>query len=86
LSLFKWEYTLTAQLTNSGAAISGVTAKLTKLPAGITAVSNTLTFGAVGQGETVKSTGTVTLRSILQIPPEIFGIGLGFGWTVTVQP
>lgn len=86
LSLFKWEYTLTAQLTNSGAAISGVTAKLTKLPAGITAVSNTLTFGAVGQGETVKSSGTVTLRSILQIPPELFGIGLGFGWTVTVQP
>lgn len=90
-----WEYVLNAQLTNAAAApLRGVVATLRPLPAGLRIVlaSRTLRFGAVGQGETVKTGDTVTLHSRFQIPSSVFaqGIGLGFGpwfrWDVEVQP
>lgn len=89
LDALTWEYKVTAQLTNSGTAVGGVSAKLTQLFAGITAVAtaNTLTFGAVGQGDTAKTATTLTLRSLgpNAVPVGVFGQGAYFKWTVVVQ-
>lgn len=81
-----WEYTLKAELTNTGSAVRGVVARLVQPPLGIQIPDAELVFGAVGAGETVKSTDTVTLRSRIPIPKELFKLGIGFRWYVTLQP
>ena len=81
-----WEYSLTAKLTNSGTALSGMTAKLVAVPVGLQLVKNTLIFGATHQGDTVSSQDTLTLRSPNQISAATFKQGIGFKWDVTVLP
>jgi hypothetical protein len=80
-----WEYTLKAELTNSGGNVSGVTATLNKLPGGIEIVNRVLSFGAVAASETVKSTDTVVLRSRFAIPNVLFQLGIGFHWEVVAR-
>jgi hypothetical protein len=84
-----WEYTLTAELTNTGAAVGGVTAQLSRVPYGVDPVDATLEFGAVSEGETAKTHDTVTLRTKFPIPEKMFERGKrgkDFKWTVTVHP
>jgi lipoprotein-anchoring transpeptidase ErfK/SrfK len=81
-----WEYSLKAELTNSGAALGGVAARLRQLPLGIELVDADLSFGAVGEGETAKTNDTVTIRSRFPIPSVILKSGIGFRWNVVVLP
>ena len=81
-----WEYSLKAELTNTGAPLGGVTARLRQLPLGIELVDADLSFGAVGEGETAKTNDTVTLRSRFPIPAVAFQIGIGFRWNVVTLP
>ncbi len=81
-----WEYTVKAELTNSGTSVSGVVAKLRKLPFGIKLVDDAITFGAVAEGETAKSNDVIILRANFPIPKEIFKLGIGVHWNVVVQP
>ena len=81
-----WEYSLKAELTNTGAAVRGIAASLRQMPFGIELVDANLNFGAVGQDETAKTNDTVTLRSRFPIPRELFQLGIGFKWNVVVQP
>jgi hypothetical protein len=80
-----WEYSLTAELTNTGANVAGVAAHLSKLPFGIQVTDDTMLFGAVNSGETAKSTKAVTVRARFPIPKEILQLGIGFKWNVTEQ-
>lgn len=86
-----WEYTLSAELTNTGVGVRGVTAKLAKpsfilsVPFGMTVVEDTLVFGAVNEGDTAKTSDTVTVRTRIQIPSTIFRL-VPSAWTVVVQP
>lgn len=81
-----WEYTLTAELTNTGPAVGGVTATLRQLRFGMQVVDGTLIFGAVSEGDTAKTNDTVVLRSRFPVPAVIFNLGIGFKWNVLVQP
>jgi hypothetical protein len=81
-----WEYTLTAQLTNTGKSLSGVTARLVKLPAAMELIEDTLIFGATHQGDTLTSDDTMTIRSHNQVSAETFKPGIGFKWAVTLLP
>lgn len=87
-----WEYVLKAELTNTGADARGVTATLRPMPLSIQIVEGNLAFGAVAEGETVKTNDTVTIRSKFAIPGDVFKLGMGFGvgflfkWNVVVQP
>lgn len=81
-----WEYTLKAELTNTGGNVSGVLAKLRELPFDTQLVDDAMQFGAVNQGETAKSIDAVTVRTRFPVPMEIFKRGIGFRWSVTVQP
>ncbi|WP_418119353.1 hypothetical protein [Variovorax sp. 350MFTsu5.1] len=83
-----WEYTLRGDLSNSGVAVSGVTAKLKSMP--LTSVfeliEDTLVFGAIGAGESAKTLDTITVRARVRIAPEFFKLGFWSLWTVKVQP
>ncbi|MDD5412017.1 MAG: hypothetical protein PHF31_11495 [Methylobacter sp.] len=81
-----WEYTLSAQLSNTGKSLSGVTARLVKLPAAMKLIEDTLIFAATHQGDTVTSGDTLTLRSHNQVSVETFKLGIGFKWAVTLLP
>jgi len=81
-----WEYKLTGELTNTGSSVNGVSANLSKLPFSIKLDDANLTFGAVAEGNTAKTSDTITLRSNFPIPKEIFKLGFGFKWNVTVLP
>lgn len=81
-----WEYTLRAELTNTGAAVGGVTAKLRQLAFAFKPIDATLVFGAVGAGETAKTTDTVVIQTSFPVPKNIFSLGVGTKWDVTVQP
>ncbi len=81
-----WEYSLRAELTNTGSALGGVTAKLRQLPLGIELVEADLVFGAVGEGETAKTNDTVTIRSRFPIPGSVLKSGVGFKWNVVNTP
>lgn len=81
-----WEYALKSELTNTGLAVGKVTAKLQQLPLGMEIIENTLMFGAVSENDTAKTNDTVTVRSRFPVPTEIFKLGIGFKWNVTVQP
>ena len=87
-----WEYILKAELTNTGADALGVTATLRSMPLNIQIMEGNLKFGAVAEGETVKTNDTVTIRSKFAIPGDVFKIGIGLGagfwfkWNVDVQP
>jgi hypothetical protein len=87
IDVLTWEYMLRGELTNTGLPIAGVSAKLNNPPlSGISVLEDTLVFGAVGAGETAKTNDTITVRASVLIPTEAFELGLGFHWTVTVQP
>lgn len=87
VNLLTWEYTLRGELTNTGPSVAGVVAKLNNPPlSGINVMENTLVFGAVGSGETAKTIDTITVRAGILVPAGSFELGLGFHWTVTVQP
>jgi hypothetical protein len=81
-----WEYTLTAQLTNTGKSLSGVTARLVKLPAAMELIEDSLMFRATHQGDTVTSDDTMTIRSHNQVSAETFKLGIGFKWAVNLLP
>jgi hypothetical protein len=81
-----WEYTLTAQLTNTGASLSGVTARVVKLPAVMELIEDTLIFGASHQGDTITSENTMTIRSHNRVSAEVFKQGFGFKWKVMLFP
>lgn len=80
-----WEYVLRGQLTNTGAPVGGVAAHLRELRYGMQVVEGVMLFGAVGAGDTGKTTDTVTVRSRFQVPAEVFKLGAGFSWAVEVQ-
>jgi hypothetical protein len=86
INALTWEYQLNAELTNTGPTFSGATALLTRVPSGLTVVKNSLTFGAVASGETVRSTDTFTVRSVLPYEQLIVLLGLTFKWSVTTTP
>lgn len=83
VGLLRWEYTLTAELTNTGTPLTSVTAQLATVPGVVQIVEGQLQFGAVGASETVKSTDTITIRSSLPFEQLVPVLGLGFRWTVT---
>ena len=80
-----WEYTLRAELTNSGADVKGVTSKLQSVPFNLQIVEGSLHYGAIGQGNTGKTTDVVTLRSRFPVPVQVFKLGSGFRWNVVVK-
>ena len=80
-----WEYTLRAELTNSGADVKGVTSKLQSVPLNLQIVDGTLKYGAIGQGTTGKTTDVVTLRSRFPVASQDFKLGAGFRWNVVVK-
>lgn len=86
VGLLKWEYVLKAELSNTGTAVSGVTAKLRNVALGMEIVEGTLVFGAVSEDASAKTNDTVTLRARFPVPDTVFKLGLGFKWNVTVQP
>ncbi len=83
VGLLLWEYTVTAELTNTGTPISGASAQLTTVPGQVQIMEGAMQFGAVGTSETVRSIDTVTIRSRLPLEQLIPVLGLGFRWTVT---
>jgi hypothetical protein len=81
-----WEYVLKGELSNSGTAVAGVNAQLSKVPAGVKVLDKAMVFGAVGPGDTAKTNDTITVRSNKAISPSTFRRGSGYQWTVVVQP
>jgi hypothetical protein len=81
-----WEYTVSGLLTNTGASMSSVNAKLVQKPNGIQVIDDTLMFGMTNQGDSIKSDDTVTLRSSKRISPSTFSKNVGFKWEVTLLP
>lgn len=81
-----WKYTLKGQLTNTGISFNGVTAKLIKLPLGVTSVDNTLVFDGARQGDTLLSRDQIILENRTRISAETLRKGLGFKWNVKVMP
>ncbi len=81
-----WEYVIKGTLTNTGPAVRGVMATVSKMPKGVQAVDGQMQFGAAATGETVNSADTATLRSSARISPETFQLGLSLQWNVVVQP
>lgn len=81
-----WEYVLRAEMANQGAAIAGARAELVGVPAGVRVQGSVLNFGAIGQGESGKSLGTLLLRSSTPLPAAWFRYGPAFRWQVTVTP
>jgi hypothetical protein len=84
VGLLMWEYTLSAELTNTGSPLTGVTAQLINMPSQVQVLDGQLQFGAVGTMETLKSTDTVKLRAPLPFEQLVPLLGLGFRWNVTV--
>lgn len=80
-----WEYLLSAELTNTGADLRGVTAKLSRMPFGMQLSDGQLKFGAVASGETVKSSDTISVRARGPIPLEVLQLGIGIEWNVSIQ-
>ncbi|MCL7422219.1 MAG: hypothetical protein M8364_15075 [Methylobacter sp.] len=93
-----WEYTLSAQLTNTGASASGVIAKLDQtssgllgslidillqLLSGLQVIEDTLIFGQAKQGETIGSDDTIVVRSSRRMSASEFN---GLKWKVTILP
>lgn len=79
----RWEYTLTAELTNTGAPLMSASALLASVPSVIQVVEGRLQFGAVGTSETAKSIDTITIRTGLPFEQLVPILGLGFRWTVS---
>lgn len=94
----QWEYTVSAQLTNTGASLGGGAAKLDELPGGLLSnliitllqlpnclqvTEDTLIFGPANQGDTIGSNDTVTIQSCVRLSAS----GLkGSKWKVTLLP
>ena len=82
VAVLRWEYTLTAEMTNTGAPFSSAVATLTNVPGLVQIVEGQLRFGAVNSSETAKSTDTFTIRSSLPFEQLVPLLGVGFRWTV----
>lgn len=80
-----WEYVLDLGIGNNGAAVAGATARLVGVPALLTVVQPEVTFGALQQGESARSAGTITVRSRGQLSAAYFQAGVGFRWTLNVR-
>ncbi|MCR6478753.1 hypothetical protein NU688_21525, partial [Variovorax sp. ZS18.2.2] len=78
-----WEYTLRAELTNTGESLKGVTAYLavSNMP-DVKITKQSLVFGAVAEGETVTTTDTVVLQSKTAVSKESLVQGGNFKWRV----
>jgi hypothetical protein len=63
-----FDYTYTADVTNSGAALQNVTATLTSNSPNTTVIDNELSFGDVGENATVTSSNTFTIRQDRRFP------------------
>jgi len=81
-----WEYQVRADLSNSGPAVGGVTAKLIDASNKLTIVQPVLRFGAVSRAEVGRTSDTVTLRSKSRISASLLDRAKGFRWAITVTP
>jgi hypothetical protein len=79
-----WEYTVSAQLTNTGVSLSGVIAKMVQMPNALQVTEDTLVFGRVNQGDTIGSSDTVTVQSSKKLSASTFK--QGFKWSVILIP
>jgi hypothetical protein len=86
----QYEYVLTGDLTNNGLNLSSVIAKISSsavsIPITIVPNKDTLHFGAVATGETVRSVDTVTVRTTAGVGPFTALLNGPLRWTVTPQP
>lgn len=83
-----WEYVLRAELTNTGPAVSGVLATLRGLlPRNSRKGKYSLRFGAVAEGETVKTHDSIVLHSYSRLYEGQFRAGtkLWYRWDVVAQ-
>ncbi|MCL2021639.1 MAG: hypothetical protein FWG81_05990 [Betaproteobacteria bacterium] len=81
-----WEYAIRGELTNTGAALKGVSARLLGLPYGIKVIKERMEFGAVGRDETVRTEDTITLHSESPIPDILLQQSIGFHWELDIKP
>jgi hypothetical protein len=81
-----WEYTLSAQMSNTGASLNSITAKLTQLPATMHIIEDALSFGVANQGDTITSDDTIIIQSPTKVTVTTFKKAAGFIWTVTTSP
>lgn len=82
----RWEYVVSADMTNVGDALSGLVAKLIAAPKGLTIEEDILIFGAAGTGETVRTGDTIKIVTKRKYSASKFTSGVGFKWQVTTQP
>lgn len=97
ISFNQWEYTVSARLTNTGASVGGIVAKLDQTSSGLIGdlitllqsligmqvTEDTLIFGPANQGDTVESEDTITVQSSLRLSATSFN---NFKWQVTLLP
>lgn len=80
-----WEYVMTADVTNTGLDVGGLTATLTRRPSGTTLVEGEIIYGAVNKGNTINTTDTFVFRARTQMPASNLQLGAGFYWTVSTR-
>jgi hypothetical protein len=86
VGLLQKEFVMSAELTNTGLPLSGVTATLVQAPLGVQIVEGQLQFGAVNTGETAKSVDTFTVKSTLTLISDLLlQLSLGLRWDVAPQ-
>ncbi|WKB55278.1 hypothetical protein [Eleftheria terrae] len=83
-----YEYIISAELTNLGPAVKGVNAHFLSGTMGLRPArpSQALRFGAVAQGETVRSLNTIAVYSYINIPKSVFFGGAGSRWGLQIVP
>lgn len=77
-----WEYVYEARATNTGAAVPALRAVVRRMLPPASIKDGELSFGAVGSGETVKSSDTFVLRTRYELPA---GVSPLIYWNVTTQ-
>lgn len=80
-----WEYVIDARIGNGGPAVNGVKAQLVGVPKGFVIVEGELQFGALQQGDTGRSLGTITLHSKKRLRGDVVKPGSRFKWEVVTQ-
>ncbi len=82
VSPYDFEYTLRANLVNSGPAVKNAGATVTSKPAHVTVLDGALTFGDVPAGATVTSLDTFSVR----IDRRIGSQATDLVWNISYQP
>ncbi|MET0210388.1 MAG: hypothetical protein ABW220_15185, partial [Burkholderiaceae bacterium] len=82
----RWQYVVTAEWTNTGVPMSRVVATLRSKTAVMTVAEGQVVLGAIGSGETVKSTDTFTITSSYRLLAPADVIRQAGVWTVVVTP